>query len=123
MDPEAIRRLAAHLDLSLDSFGRRYLRQVDGRYALVDKANHECVFWSDGCKVYEARPPQCRTFPFWQRQLASPEAWAEVAAECRGIGRGRVYPAEEIERLASGSDSTDDGAPRECGGICGGEDR
>jgi Fe-S-cluster containining protein len=37
------------------------------------------------CTVYEARPAQCRRFPFWDRTLESPERWREAAEECDGI--------------------------------------
>lgn len=42
-----------------------------------------CVFLdseTNFCKIYEARPTQCRTYPFWPSLLSSPEAWD---AECR----------------------------------------
>ena len=40
-----IRRLAVHLKLTIDSFGRTYLRQVEDRISLVEKAGNACVFW------------------------------------------------------------------------------
>ena len=120
VDEAAIRRLAGHLGLEIDEFGRRYLRRVGRRWALIDKANLDCIFWDDGCTVYEARPPQCRTFPFWPEQLASRRAWEKAAEECRGIGRGRLYEAEEARRLAEGAGDTDVGPDGGCG--CGGCD-
>ena len=42
-----------------------------------------CVFLdqeTNYCRIYEARPVQCRTYPFWPSILKSQEAWN---AECR----------------------------------------
>lgn len=114
-----IRRLAEHLDLTLEEFGRRYLRRVGRRYSLVEKANHDCVFWDEGCSVYPARPPQCRTFPFWKECIESPEAWAETGAECRGVGRGRLYGADEIRAISRFRDTTEDGPGGSGGCGCG----
>ncbi|MDX1501528.1 MAG: YkgJ family cysteine cluster protein [Thermoanaerobaculia bacterium] len=106
-------RLAEHLDLERDEFGRRYLRRVQGRLSLTEKAGGECVFWREGagCTVYEARPDQCRTFPFWRSSLASPESWSETARRCEGIGEGRVYEEREIVRLRDRRGATDPGEP------------
>jgi uncharacterized protein len=42
-----------------------------------------CVFLdldTNFCQIYQARPMQCRTYPFWPHLVATPEAWN---AECR----------------------------------------
>lgn len=97
---ERIREIAGHLGLSTEEFSRRYLRWVEGRLALVDKANDDCVFWErdEGCAIYPVRPEQCRTFPFWPEHLESREAWRALAEEVPGIGRGRRHPPGEIRR-------------------------
>lgn len=81
-----IRALAGHLGLEVDEFGRRYLRRVDGRYALVDTLDGDCVFLrGKSCTVYEKRPAQCRAFPWWPANLRSAAAWKRAAASCEGI--------------------------------------
>ena len=87
LDDGDVVRIAGHLDLSLDDFGRRYVRQVGGRYALLESPKDgACVFLSgERCSIYDARPAQCRSFPFWDRLLASPERWRQAALECEGI--------------------------------------
>jgi Fe-S-cluster containining protein len=79
--------IARHLGLSLDEFGRRHVRQVGARYALLESpADGACVFLSgDRCAIYDARPAQCRRFPFWDGLLASADRWHEAANECEGI--------------------------------------
>lgn len=87
LEDRDILAIAAHLGLSLNDFGRNYVRRVGGRYALLESpADGSCVFLSgDRCSIYEARPAQCRRFPFWDRLLESPERWREAATECEGI--------------------------------------
>ena len=49
-----------------------------------------------GPKVYPVRPAQCRTWPFWESNVESPEAWERTKAVCPGSGRGQLIPAEEV---------------------------
>lgn len=107
-----IEALAKRLNLSLDEFGRTYLRQVSkGRISLTEKPNLDCIFWSEagGCAVYEDRPIQCRTFPFWPEVIESPEAWDEEADHCKGMNHGRRYTPQEMERLANNEGMTPEG--------------
>ena len=50
------------------------------------------------CSVYEARPMQCRTWPFWKVNLASRQAWESVkkATPCPGMGSGTLVSIERI---------------------------
>ena len=99
-----IEAMAAQLRLTADAFGRRYLRRVGSRYALLERQNGDCIFFQPGrgCTVYRTRPAQCRTFPFWPENLKGRGAWESVAGTCEGIGRGRLYPPEEIDRIRRG---------------------
>jgi Fe-S-cluster containining protein len=115
VDEAQIERLAAHLELTPQAFTRRYVRWLStlGLHSLTEKKNGDCIFWSDdaGCTVYEARPTQCRTFPFWPEVVASPEAWDEHAEACPGMtqgkaGAGRLYAREEIDALVGGQGET-----------------
>ena len=72
-DLQALARAKA---LSVAEFTARYCRAVDiggfERLSLTEKANYDCSLWEDGaCTVYESRPLQCRSFPFWDANLAS----------------------------------------------------
>jgi Fe-S-cluster containining protein len=80
-------QLAIALDLPLRDFLQRYTRQVGARISLLeDPRSHDCVFLKDGrCSVYQARPEQCRTFPWWPHNLESEEAWRRAAGHCEGI--------------------------------------
>ena len=94
--------MAQAKSLTVAEFTARYCRTVDlggvRRLSLSETADYDCVLWNDGaCTVYESRPLQCRSFPFWDANLASPEAWSEAAASCPGIGQGPVRRAVEID--------------------------
>ena len=93
------KRLAAHLGLSTTAFTAKYTVKEDGFYQLKydDK---DCPFLKEQrCEVYAARPWQCRTWPFWPENMDSGVWEREVAAYCPGVGKGRLYTAEEIEDI------------------------
>ncbi len=92
-------RLAEHQGESLDGFTAAHVRQVGDRYSLVERPDGDCIFWDReaGCTVYEARPEQCRSWPFWPANLAAPAAWERAGSGCPGIGRGPVVPMPAIE--------------------------
>lgn len=79
--------LARHLGMTPEAFDRAYVRIVEGEESLTEKPNNDCVFYEEGkgCRVYDARPAQCRTYPFWGRILKSRAAWEEEAKRCPGI--------------------------------------
>lgn len=59
------------------------------------------------CGIYAVRPMQCRTWPFWNMNLRSVEAWGRAAAGCPGMcdGEGRVYSLGEIEERRGHAES------------------
>ena len=85
---EEISALAALLKLEPQVFIGTYLYKKEYKYSLkevVYNDSHDCIFYdrpSNGCKVYEARPTQCRTFPFWDYFKQRVD---ELKDECPGI--------------------------------------
>lgn len=58
-----------------------------------------CQFFEGGkCSVYEARPIQCRTFPYWPENIR-PENWDKLADSCPGIGKGDAREPGEIQTI------------------------
>ena len=104
---EEIERLAKFVGLAFDDFTRKYVRQVGMRYSLIERPGGDCIFWdkSSGCTVYQARPVQCRTWPFWPENLETPEDWEYVEAICPGSsqsrGTGQFFSLEQIEAEAA----------------------
>jgi len=73
-------RLASALNLDETDFVERFTRLAENRaqLSLRDAEDGACVFLDqDRCSVYEARPQQCRIFPF---PTTTPE-------ECPGLTR------------------------------------
>lgn len=79
--------LAAHFQMNEEAFLQKYCRYIDGQYALLEKGSqYDCIFFQDKkCSVYEARPIQCKTFPWWIHNLRKPKDWEEAAKRCEGI--------------------------------------
>ena len=91
--------LAAAMRIEVVEFERRYVRKVGIRKSLIEWSNGDCIFFhgeSRTCQVYDVRPRQCRTWPFWPSNLASPAAWEDTAERCPGCNRGRVVPLDRI---------------------------
>lgn len=69
-------------------FLQKYARYVEGQFALLEKEQegYDCIFLkNDRCTVYEKRPVQCRTFPWWAHNIETEEAWEETKERCVGI--------------------------------------
>ncbi|AFG37555.1 YkgJ family cysteine cluster protein [Spirochaeta africana] len=98
-----IEQLATHLCLPTRQFLLQYCRPVE-RYqgvfiSLIEKPNYDCIFWDEGCTVYQARPFQCSSYPFWGFIVNSEESWKHEQSSCPGIGRGKLHSAEHIRAL------------------------
>lgn len=87
VSPQEIQALAEHLNISEEEFIRTYTHRINGRISLKeDPHNYDCVFLKGKrCQVYNARPQQCRTFPWWSDNLKNAKAWKETAERCEGI--------------------------------------
>ncbi len=119
---EDLRRLLNRLSLDFPTFFRRYCTLVNigtgWALSLGERRNYDCVFWSDqGCSVYEDRPVQCSTYPFWSSIMESRKSWQAAGDDCPGIGRGELRSPEYIEkrlgeRRDAGTIVLDDNAAR-----------
>mgnify|MGYP001157038042 CR=1 FL=1 len=91
------RRLAAHLGMTTRAFTLKSTDKTEGLFHLKRNIRH-CPFLKDGqCIVYDSRPTQCRTWPFWPDNM-SPSTWKkEIESFCPGIGKGKLYSTEEID--------------------------
>jgi uncharacterized protein len=97
---EEIAALAAAVGEELEAFEDKYVRRVGARKSLIEFSNGDCVFFDSktrGCTVYSARPRQCRTWPFWDSNLKTPEDWKHTCRVCPGSGQGRQFTLQEIE--------------------------
>lgn len=100
VNAEEIAALAARLQMDVEEFEDQYTRKIGARRSLKEFSNGDCVFFdnqSRQCEVYEQRPRQCRTWPFWDSNLKTPEDWARTCEACPGSGQGPLFQLEEIE--------------------------
>ncbi len=99
VNAEEIAQLAASQEMEVAEFEERFVRKVGSRKSLVEYKNGDCVFFDSQlrkCTVYEARPRQCRTWPFWNSNVKTPEAWEYTCEVCPGSGKGKLVPVEQI---------------------------
>lgn len=100
-----IELIADFLKISIGRLRHEYLKRVGFRTSILEEpTNKNCVFLEKtgegaGCKIYEVRPSQCRSWPFWPNNLASTAAWNRAASKCAGVNRGSVHSFEEIEKI------------------------
>lgn len=101
VNQEEINAIATLIGVELDEFERKYVRRVGIRRSLVEFPDDgSCVFFDTKlrkCTVYDARPRQCRTWPFWDSNLDTPEDWQHTCDVCPGSGKGKLYALETIE--------------------------
>lgn len=107
-DAEAL-ALSRRLGVGLEEFLARYTHMTPPGRSLTEKLSdrgHDCVFLErDGvsgravCVVYEDRPAQCRTWPFWKSLVSSRHAWERASRRCPGMGRGARYTPAQVRVL------------------------
>ena len=94
------RRLARHLGLSTREFTTRHCIRTEGHFHLKDFTDACPYLEGKRCGVYEARPTQCRTWPFWPENVKNESAWNKAARKCHGMNHGdRHFDREQIEAL------------------------
>jgi Fe-S-cluster containining protein len=95
-------KIASALDMAPEEFLREYCHQENGSIELIDNENGYCIFlMGDRCSIYDSRPLQCRTFPFWRENLKSHYRWKQLRSFCPGIDRGELYSPESIRQKLS----------------------
>jgi len=97
--------MATSLNLTVDEFYKKYARKLMGRWSLTEvriAGKYDCVFLRRDdagkalCSIYQTRPQQCKTWPFWPELLESKKAWKEASRKCPGMDTGKLYPAQHI---------------------------
>jgi len=104
-DEESV-AMAGAVGVTRDEFIERYTRDTVLGRSLNEKPSpqgQDCVFLDREkvpgravCGLYDARPAQCRTWPFWKSNVASPRHWDRAARGCPGINSGPLTAPEAI---------------------------
>jgi len=102
LSEEDIENIVLATGLSRSEVLERYCRRVQlgiaERVSLKEKKNFDCIFWEEsGCAIYNYRPLQCRSYPFWAAIVGSQEAWEREANHCPGINRGKKHSQKCID--------------------------
>jgi Fe-S-cluster containining protein len=92
--------IAAFLAEPVDEVRHLFARPTPRGWTLREKTGGECVFFDRerGCTIYPVRPRQCRSWPFWESNVETVEAWEKTCEACPGAGRGELISAAEITR-------------------------
>ena len=83
-----INDISNFLNINTKDFISKYLYRERFKYSIKERKvdnSYECVFYdasTNGCRVYEVRPIQCRTFPFWDYFKTKID---ELQLECPGV--------------------------------------
>jgi Fe-S-cluster containining protein len=101
LSEQDLEKLALRLGMDRESFSKTYCRWVmnwqgTDVLSLKEKSNKDCIFWDNGCSVYQARPLQCRAFPFWDSIVTSEQSWEIAASGCPGMNSGITHSGGEI---------------------------
>lgn len=83
-----ISALAEHFKLNESEFIDKFLEKYGYRFSLKEKVyegGYACIFFDEinkNCSIYELRPKQCASFPFWDYFK---NYFDELEKECVGI--------------------------------------
>ncbi len=97
-------RIAKRLGRPDHKLSSEHVRRVGFKHSLTEKPNGDCVFLvrqhgKTFCGIYEVRPLQCRTWPFWTENLRSARSWDDAAERCPGMNHGTHYGFVAIEDI------------------------
>jgi Fe-S-cluster containining protein len=92
--------LADYLKRGRAELAQRYLLPHAHGWQMREQKNGDCIFFNGRCSIHPVKPAQCRTYPFWIKNMRSIDRWEQTCRACPGIGQGRTYSeAEILDRL------------------------
>ncbi len=95
-----IAAMALAMEVDVAEFESQCVRRLGNRKSLIELDRGDCVLFdleTRRCRVYEVRPAQCGTWPFWDSTLDTLADWEETCVVCPGCGQGPVVPLAQIE--------------------------
>jgi Fe-S-cluster containining protein len=102
VDDAEIAAIAERLGEPVEQVRAVYTKTASRGRSLRERLNGDCIFFErgTGCTIYDIRPRQCRTWPFWDGNIRDEAAWKQTCEICPGSGQGELIPAAEIARRA-----------------------
>lgn len=133
LNPSETKSASELLNLSVDEFKSMYVAREEefptgrdsvGWTVLKQKETDgitECIFLKDNkCGIYESRPLQCSTYPFWPRFMDNMDGWNDEVVDekgdkewsyeeggCEGMRRVELQHGAEITEGVSVSEATE----------------
>ncbi len=106
------RTIAARLGIDYERFLAEFTEDTPHGRSIIEvqrRGGFDCVFLDRSsvpgkavCGIYEDRPRQCKTWPFWPGLLLSRDAWVRAKRTCPGLDSGRLYSPVEIRVVRDG---------------------
>ena len=85
-------QISDHIDMDIKDFQQKYIEihyDQDSNELISLKSNDtksNCIFLKENqCSIYQVRPTQCRTYPYWPQIMLDKASWLEEAKACEGI--------------------------------------
>ena len=98
--------LAGRLGMSTEEFLAKFTHMTSAGRSLTERRTDkglDCVFLDREkipgravCGVYEDRPTQCRTWPFWPSVLRSRQTWERARQVCPGMDTGTKHDLVQV---------------------------
>ena len=99
---EDIRNASQYLEMTVDDFEKMYiLRTKDVAYIYVSGNARPCPFLNKAnkCRIHDAKPQQCRSYPFWPNIMESKQKLNTERIHCKGIGNGRQVDVDGMTKF------------------------
>ncbi len=104
INEEEIEKIYKFLKISKEDFLKKYTRQISDLISLKENlVNYDCCFLKNKqCMIYEVRPKQCKSFPFWHCNLKDFKSWQDLKKDCPGIdNKDDFFSLEDIQKNLS----------------------
>ena len=96
-----VERAAAYLKMTPEAFEQKYVFRTRHMRRLRVPRDAQCSFLREnGCAIHEAKPTQCRIFPFWPELVDDRQKWKETTAYCPGLNTGPLIQIEIVKAQA-----------------------
>ena len=82
-------------------FIKKYCEYTDGFLHFKEiRDDGQCQFLKNKkCTIYQARPTQCKTWPFWKENLNTKKWNTYIKSFCPGIGKGEIISSTKIKKI------------------------
>ena len=96
-------RAAAACGLAQRAFGEQYaVRRLDDDCFELHATRGCPLLGADRtCRIYDARPLQCSSYPFWRSNVRNAAARRQLIADCRGTHAGPWHRRATVEARIS----------------------